>query len=413
MKRYGESTTSSSWWLCKHVHRVCLSHFGNCAEFAVDILKSIDVALGMIVVYLTFSLGVTALNESIAAVLSSRARWLRKGVTALLTPAPKHGEADATWAHAWAQIQSFLSSAPKNSPINQGNQSNASATSTDSVDSFYRSPYISALGQASGWQPRFAPSYIAPWTMLQGLLDAASGATGVALAKMDDVKAALSKLPERSPIRVALTDLITQADGNLDKLKALVDAWFKTFDEQVSAWYRQKTQHVLAGLSLLVALGMNLDTVAMFRALSADSKLRSTLVTQALETSKKPSADAVLSAEPLHKAQRALADAKEAGKPEPELKAAQDKVDAERLALEKAAKDLLNSVEATGLPLGWSQVNVNAFGFMDWLTKIVGLILSAFALSLGAPFWFDMLKKLASIRAVGKNPSERSENKPA
>lgn len=32
----------------------------------MDILKAIDIALGMIVVYLTFSLGVTAFNEALA-----------------------------------------------------------------------------------------------------------------------------------------------------------------------------------------------------------------------------------------------------------------------------------------------------------------------------------------------------------
>lgn len=35
-------------------------------EEIMDILKAIDIALGMIVVYLTFSLGVTAFNEALA-----------------------------------------------------------------------------------------------------------------------------------------------------------------------------------------------------------------------------------------------------------------------------------------------------------------------------------------------------------
>lgn len=37
----------------------------------------------------------------------------------------------------------------------------------------------------------------------------------------------------------------------------------------------------------------------------------------------------------------------------------------------------------------------------------VGLIITALALSLGAPFWFDLLKKLVAIRGVGVKPEEK------
>lgn len=37
-----------------------------------------------------------------------------------------------------------------------------------------------------------------------------------------------------------------------------------------------------------------------------------------------------------------------------------------------------------------------------WITKFFGLILTVFAASLGAPFWFDILNKIISIRSTGK-----------
>ena len=40
-----------------------------------------------------------------------------------------------------------------------------------------------------------------------------------------------------------------------------------------------------------------------------------------------------------------------------------------------------------------------------------GLMLTAIALSMGAPFWFDLLKKLVSIRTVGVKPEEKEEYK--
>lgn len=50
----------------------------------------------------------------------------------------------------------------------------------------------------------------------------------------------------------------------------------------------------------------------------------------------------------------------------------------------------------------------------DWnrsiWVKLLGLILTAIAVSLGAPFWFDMLNKIINIRAAGRAPDERPKN---
>ena len=42
----------------------------------------------------------------------------------------------------------------------------------------------------------------------------------------------------------------------------------------------------------------------------------------------------------------------------------------------------------------------------DWLLSIFGWIITAFAITLGAPFWFDMLKKVIRIRGSGVKPEE-------
>jgi hypothetical protein len=50
----------------------------------------------------------------------------------------------------------------------------------------------------------------------------------------------------------------------------------------------------------------------------------------------------------------------------------------------------------------------------DWgygLPKILGLLISGCAACLGAPFWFDVLKKLTNVRSAGKNPTEEKEKK--
>ncbi len=348
----------------------------------MDILKSVDIALAMILVYLIFSLGVTAFNEFLAAMLSSRARWLRRGIESLLTT--------STGANAGGTDRAEVKK---------------------QVDAFYASPYISFLGGPAGRtlsKHGFAPSYVPAWTLVQGLLDSASRTRGQALSTYEDIKAAVDGLPDRSPIKVALTDLLARADGRIDALKPLVDEWFKTFETQVSAWYRQKTQVVLVGLSLLVAVMANLDTVAMVRALSTDTRLRETLVAKALEVSDKDNINAMLDTAGLAAAKQALAAAQAASKPdEKAIATLQAEVDKERRKVFEASSTLMEDVTSTGLPLGWRGVNTDHWSPTDWLTKVIGLLLSGLALSLGAPFWFDMLQKVAAMRSVGKSLVER------
>lgn len=56
------------------------------------------------------------------------------------------------------------------------------------------------------------------------------------------------------------------------------------------------------------------------------------------------------------------------------------------------------------LPLGWDRTNPELFpqNRNSWLLKILGWLLTAVAVSLGAPFWFDLLNKFISVRGSTK-----------
>jgi hypothetical protein len=41
------------------------------------------------------------------------------------------------------------------------------------------------------------------------------------------------------------------------------------------------------------------------------------------------------------------------------------------------------------------------------VTILLGWLITAFAVSLGAPFWFDLLNKFVNVRASGKPPEEK------
>jgi hypothetical protein len=44
--------------------------------------------------------------------------------------------------------------------------------------------------------------------------------------------------------------------------------------------------------------------------------------------------------------------------------------------------------------------------FSGWALKIFGILITGIAAAQGAPFWFDVLKKLINIRMTGANPIE-------
>jgi hypothetical protein len=74
-----------------------------------------------------------------------------------------------------------------------------------------------------------------------------------------------------------------------------------------------------------------------------------------------------------------------------------------------------------GIPVGWRVSpepgqTVDDFkrdwrrppvGFAAWLIKVSGILFTGFAVSLGAPFWFDVLNRFMVIRSTVK-PEEKS-----
>lgn len=66
-----------------------------------------------------------------------------------------------------------------------------------------------------------------------------------------------------------------------------------------------------------------------------------------------------------------------------------------------------------GLPIGWEAQGEKwpAWDLGQWWKQLIahgfGWLLTAFAISLGAPFWFDLLNKFIVIRSAVK-PHEKS-----
>lgn len=363
----------------------------------MDFLVALDVLLGLSLVYVVFSLAVTSINEFIAAMMSSRAKWLRKGIASLLS-------------------------------------ADAKRLALDKADAVLDSPFLAYLGTPGVWKT-FRASYVSAWMLMQGVLSQVEGCKADAFAHVREIRLLAEKLDTQSPIRNVLIDLCARAGDDLATFQTLLDDWFRLFESQVSAWYRQKTQYVVVALSVVVAAGMNIDTIAMARQLTSDPELRREIVRQAQSAAESDSVDALLqtgvrdaarlaysaAAAKLTALESALAGCSDTAGTCPSARALVEaradaaarlaELEAQQQRVDQRRKAYLDTVTASGLQVGWNPGQF-ATATANWsvaLEKLAGLLLSAFALALGAPFWFNMLKSVAAVRSVGASPVERRE----
>jgi hypothetical protein len=78
--------------------------------------------------------------------------------------------------------------------------------------------------------------------------------------------------------------------------------------------------------------------------------------------------------------------------------------------IERNIKDAIATINeakavlSQSLPLGWNNVVV-----ISWPMKILGILVSIFAIIMGAPFWFELLNKIANLRGTGAKPATSSK----
>ena len=205
--------------------------------------------------------------------------------------------------------------------------------------------------------PRY-PSYLPKDMFSLALLDQI-GAVGKSAGEL---RQAIDAVPN-DQVKKVLLAYYEEAAGDAKRFRAGVESWFDQGMERVSGWYRRRVQVVLWALAILVAGLLNADSVRLASTLWNDDAVREAVVAQA------------------------------------DRAAGQD---VESLA------DEVGNIEELEIPFGWTleegdprDVPRDLGGF---LSKLLGLLITAVALTFGAPFWFDVLRKVAQVRSAGVRP---------
>ncbi len=317
-------------------------------------LEILDIGLGLIFTYLLLSLICTAVNEFVAGLLNLRGKKLFVGIENLLTG----------------------SETPQQAP---------DRTRDLATTDVYEHPLIRSLYRQR-W-PSYIPSSHFALAIIDNLLPAAFPAE----RSIESLRTEVLKLRNEN-LRRTLLLLIANAGGSLDKLQRGLEQWFDEAMERVSGWYKRQAQWITFAIAVVVTTIANADTVAIANALSTDAALREAIVAQAKVFGERPLA-------PLPVARSDTT--------------ARDTVASQDSTLQQLASRVgvrITDLERLGVPLGWKE---GSYRSQVTGAKVFGLLLTAFALSLGAPFWFDMLSKVIAVRASGGTPEPVSKRQPA
>jgi hypothetical protein len=299
----------------------------------------LEVAIGLVFVYLLFSLTCSAAKEGLEALIEKRAIDLERGVRELL-----------------------------NDP-----------DGTDMAAKLYRHPLIDGLFQGTfdaekgGRLWSNLPSYIPSENFALALIDVIhADQPDVAAHPLQALRSGIDAI-QNVQVKRALQTLVNAAADDMNQVRADIEAWFNNAMDRVSGWYKRWSQSVIFVLGLLLVVILNADTIAIANNLAQDPSVRQALVAAAEESVKKQTPDAK---------------------------------DSQGLTA------TIDQMRHLGLSIGWDRNDPRRWpgpSFWDWFTKAIGLLLTAFAISLGAPFWFDVLNKFMFVRSTLK-PKEKAKS---
>ncbi len=375
----------------------------------------LDVAIGLIFTYLVLSLVITALGELIASVIRRRPRTLHDGITSLLG---SKQFAQKIYDHAL-------------------------------IRSLHREGALTRLLKMKPWRPSYIPSGVFTLALIDTVApNALTAAPAIPGSAPEEQLAALgSALIPRAEsnheippaVQTSLRILLADSNNSFSQFKAKVERWFDDGMERVSGWYTRRTQLIVFVLAALLTVAVNADTVSIIGTLWRDSSIRSTIVSQAqtyLEQAKQQpnTAGALPSVQVPTVAARSAAIPSSAlqqgsvlANDTPEAMAPPPTPPFEQADVPESIDNLQKAIDRLGqlpLPLGWADCfntlpcssttavwpGTPFVGATHWKETVIshglGWLMTILAISLGAPFWFDMLNKIITIRAAGKAPEE-------
>lgn len=317
----------------------------------------LEVLVGIIFFFLLVSIICAAIREGIEAWRKTRAAYLERGIRELLHDPEGDGLAKSVYEHPLIYSLYFASYKP-------GRRRGR--------------PGILEAGGA-------LPSYIPAGNFASALMDIAARGPDPLVASdpsapvlsLSSVRENILNL-ENEPVQRVLLTAVDSAQGNFDRARSEIEAWYDSSMDRVAGWYKRSTQWLIFGIGLVVAIGLNINTLAIAEYLYRNDAARAAIVSRA------------------------------------------EAAAADTAFLSRGFAEARQELDALGLPIGWGAARVAddsrpAGLWNSVFNPILGWLITALAATMGAPVWFDLLNKVMVIRSTvkprEKSPEEGSEDR--
>jgi hypothetical protein len=361
-----------------------------------DLGAVLDVAIGLVFLYLMTSLFVTIVQEGIASFWRLRAKNLYDAIANLVDdPAlDKHPEY------------------------------------RDLVANFYRHPLMESLykNNSRGDAKKRVdvrndlplPSYVPSRIFAIALLDVLRGKDATKSTGIDSIlgnaEQTIARLPE-GRLKATLTLLVgdSTSAGRAVNQKAhfvseRIEGWFNDSMSRASGWYKRKAQTISLLIGFAVTVLINANTFRIAGELWHNSALRAQVAATATAYYKDQTANAAASDDvtPAAKWRDQMEALNNSSLPigwTPEvtdsLPGFAEPPRKRNAATSTTARDVVegkgSTATAASPPAKWTAWTI----FTGWAALLFGWTVTAFAASLGAAFWFDVLGKALQIRGSG------------
>jgi hypothetical protein len=187
--------------------------------------------------------------------------------------------------------------------------------------------------------------------------------------------------------------LSTKTISEIEYFRAKVENWFDTSMDRLTGTFKRRYSRPFTLLvAIITAVALNADSISIAKYLYSNPEARAKIVAQAYQ---------------------AASDSTYVKRFNEVHASPQDSVTMQQIKND-INKSLQNINEAnaalTGdIPLGWKTIVKSTISPATVITKITGLLATILAIFMGAPFWFDLLNKIANLRSTGAKPASSTD----
>ena len=254
-----------------------------------------------------------------------------------------------------------------------------------------------------------------------------------------------------SPFKDMLQSFYSKSEANYPALKKMIENWFDNYMDRTTGWYKRQQGNKFRLVGLIVAVVLNVDSIHLFKVISMDDNLRKNLTEVAEGVAEDYSPEdkneqtlllhqlSVLDSNLL----KVYATSDSIHSPTIKTLVQETQILSQKVfksdSLRQKQLEQINRVllmtDQLGFPIGWNKAEAP----VSWFSKeteakmpdnklgiylynrndnpdfgsismyIIGILLTGFLLSFGAPFWFDILIKFVNIRKAGQKPSSSTQ----